>query len=241
TVALNVTVALSRITQDRVLLADFDLNQGLVAFMLKMDAKNSVIEAAERSAGMEENLWAQLVLKRDNMDVLGSGVLRPGVRIEPAQVRHMLDFCRRCYGSVSLDLSGNMEKYSIEIMQESKLIFMVTTPEIPSLHLARGKIRFLESLGLGDRIRLLLNRTGKRDAVSGVDVEKLLGVPLHATFPNDYVRVHHALTLGKEVDATSELGKRFATLASAILERKPEAKPTKRLADYFSVVQARFN
>lgn len=241
TVALNVTAALSRLSDNRVLLADFDLNQGLIAFMLKLDARNSVIEAAERSAGMDENLWEQLVLRRDKMDVLGSGVLRPGVRIEPSQVRYMLDFCRRCYGSISLDLSGNMEKYSLEIMQESKLIFMVTTPEIPSLHLARGKIRFLESQGLGERIRLLLNRTGKRDAISGVDVEKLLGVPLHATFPNDYVRVHNALTLGKEVDPASELGKRFDALARLILERKPEPKSTKRLADYFSVVQARFN
>lgn len=241
TMALNFTVALSRIINNQVLLADFDLNQGLIAFMLKMDAKNSVVEAAERSMGMEETLWAQLVLKRDKMDILGSGVLRPGVRIEPAQVRYLLDFCRRIYGAVSLDLSGNMEKYSLEIMQESKLIFMVTTPEIPSLHLARGKIRFLEGQGLGDRIRLLLNRTAKRDAVTSADVEKLLGVPLYATFPNDYVRVHHALTMGKEVDAKSELGKRFDTLARLILDVKREPKPAKRLADYFSVVQARFN
>ncbi|HLJ15309.1 MAG TPA: hypothetical protein VKV15_12490 [Bryobacteraceae bacterium] len=241
TVALNITMALSRISEKSVLLADFDLNQGMIAFMLKMETRNSIIEAAERILGMDENLWAQLVLKRDKLDVLGAGHLRPGLRIESAQVRRLLDFTRRCYGAVGADLSGNMEKYSIDIMQESKLIFLVTTPEIPSLHLARGKMRFLESQGLGDRVRVLLNRTGKKDTIALPDVEKLLGVPVHAAFPNDYVRVHRALTEGKHVEVTCELGKRFEELARMMLDRKAYVKAPRRFVEYFSLVPARFN
>jgi phosphoribosylformylglycinamidine synthase len=47
-----------------------------------------------------------------------------------------------------VDLSGNLERYSIEIMQDCKRIMLVCTPEIPSLHLAREKINFLKTLDL---------------------------------------------------------------------------------------------
>ncbi len=49
-------------------------------------------------------------------------------------------------------MSGNLERYSLEIMHESKRIFLVCTPEIPSLHLAREKYLYLKQLDLGDRV-----------------------------------------------------------------------------------------
>ena len=241
TVALNTAVALSKIGDKNTLLADFDLNLGLITFMLKMDGTNSVVEAAEHAGTMDEQLWAQLVRTREKLDVLGAGHLRPGLRIEASQVHKLLDYARRAYTAICVDLSGNLEKYSIEVMQESKLIFLVTTPEVPALHLARSKANFMTSQDLGDRVRLILNRTGKRDTITRETVEKLIGLPVHAELPNDYLRVHRALTRGSEVDADSELGKRFMAIAKSIQNRESYVKPTKRFVEYFSLVPARFN
>ena len=84
-----------------------------------------------------------MVTSIENLDVLHAGRLNPDFRIEPAQIRHMMDFMRRNYQALCFDLSGNLEKYSLEIMHESKKIFLVCTPEIPSLHLAREKYLYL--------------------------------------------------------------------------------------------------
>ena len=81
---------------------------------------------------MDENLWPQIVTKCGRLDVVHAGVLNPEIRIENIQIQHLLDYARRNYKVVCADLSGNLEKYSMEIMHESRKIFVVCTPE--SLH-----------------------------------------------------------------------------------------------------------
>jgi pilus assembly protein CpaE len=226
TVALNTAVALSRQPETNVLLADMDLNCGLLRFMLKLDNAYSVTDAAEHALNMDENLWPQLVSSMGKLDVLHSGRMNPGFRMEGTQIRHLLEFARRHYGAICIDHSGNMEKYSIEIMQESKRIFLVCTPEIPSLHLAREKHAFLKQLDLGDKVSVLLNRCVRRQVISPQQIEALLGMPVTMSLPNDYNGVHRALTAGKAVDPVSELGKVFEQLARSLVEKRlPSAAP----------------
>jgi len=236
TVALNAAVALSRQPNSSVLLADFDLNSGMQRFMLKLDNKHSVTDAAEHSFHMDENLWPQMVTAVDKLDVLHAGRLNPDFRIESSQISHMLDFMRRNYRVVCFDLSGNLERYSLEIMHESKKIFLVCTPEIPSLHLAREKYLYLQQLDLHERVCILLNRCQKRPLITPDQIEQLLGVPVSMTFPNDYQGVHRALTFGRWVEPGSELGKQFALLAQSMLDNRPQPIDSrKRFIEFFSV------
>ncbi len=200
TIALNVAIALSNIPETPVILSDFDLNSGMMRFMLKLDNGYCVADAAEHSIEMDEALWPQLVTSIGSMDVLHAGKLNPGFRIEATQIRHLIDFMRRNYRALCFDLSGNLEKYSLEIMHESKRIFLVCTPEIPSLHLAREKYSFLKSLDLEDRVSVLVNRVSNRPVITPEQIEQILGLPVMMTFPNDYNGVHRALTAGRAIE-----------------------------------------
>ncbi|MDQ6758497.1 MAG: hypothetical protein M3Z32_01370 [Acidobacteriota bacterium] len=236
TIALNASVALARQPNSRTLLADFDLNSGMMRFMLKLENDYGVADAAAHSLVMDESLWPQMVTTVDKLDVLHAGKLNPDFRIEPTQIRHLIEFMRRNYQAVCFDLSGNLEKYSLEIMHEAKKIFLVCTPEIPSLHLAREKYLYLKHLDLQDRIFVLLNRSQKRPIITPQQIEELLGLPIQMTFANDYVGVHRALTLGKGVDATSDLGKQFSALAQSMTDQpQTAAESKKRFIQYFSV------
>jgi pilus assembly protein CpaE len=242
TLALNVAVAMSRLPETNVMLSDFDLNSGMLRFMLKLDNSYSVADAAEHSMEMDEALWPQLVTSVGSMDVLHAGKLNPNFRIEAAQIRHLIDFMRRNYKALCFDLSGNLEKYSFEIMHESKRVFLVCTPEIPSLHLAREKYAFLKTLDLEDRVSVLVNRVAKRPVITPEQIEQILGLPVFMTFPNDYLGVHRALTAGRCVDQASELGRCCSHLAHALVEKKqtPAATPhKKRFIEYFSIVPNR--
>jgi pilus assembly protein CpaE len=241
TVALNLSAALSKAPDTRVLLADFDLNSGLIDFMLKLDNPHSVISAVENSPRLDETLWRQLVSSRGALDVLPAGKINPGFRIEPVQIRSLLDFARRQYQVICLDLSGNLEKYSIEIQHESRRIFLVCTAELPSLHLAREKLAFLRSIELEDRVDIVMNRVGKRDVVTAAEVEKLLGRPIRFSFPNDYRGIHQALASGKPADSGTDLGKRFLSAARELLS-KPGSEETgkRRFVQYFSLRPASY-
>lgn len=227
TIAVNAAMAMARLNETRVLLTDLDLNCGMVRFMLKLENEYSIVDAAEHSLAMDENLWPQLVTTIGHLDVLHAGRINPAFRLEGTHVRHLMDFARRNYKSICVDLSGNMENFSLEIMLESKKIFLVCTPEIPSLHLAREKYLFLKNIDLGDRVSVLLNRCTKRNQViSSEQIENLLGMPVAMTFPNDYHGVHAALTAGKQVEPNSELGRHFQNLAETMLERKATSSGT---------------
>ncbi len=243
TLAVSTSLAITQAPDTTGLLADFDLNSGIVGFMLKLENVYSIVDAAEHALHIDENLWPQLVTSVNGLDVLHAGKLHPEFRIEGTQIRQLLDFARRNYKIICVDLSGNLEKYSIELMHESKRVFLVCTPEIPSLHLAREKYNYLKSLDLGDRVRVLLNRCQKRGVVTPTQVEGLLGLPVYMAFPNDYQGVHRALEAGSGVEPSSELGKQIQKLAHSLVDKNsaPETEPKRRFVEYFSIIPARYS
>jgi Flp pilus assembly CpaE family ATPase len=96
---------------------------------------------------------------------------------------------------------------------------------------------------LGDRVSVLLNRCQKRSLITPQQIEQLLGLAVHLTFPNDYQGVQRALTEGRWVEPHSDLGKQFTTLAQSMIDirhRAGSAAPEKkRFLEFFSVVPAK--
>jgi len=221
TLALNVSAALARRDGSHVLLADFDLNCGMVRFLLKLQNERSIVDALEHSATMDESLWPQMVTSSHQMDVLHAGRIRPGLRIEGQQIHSLIQFASRNYDALCFDLSGNLEKYSLDIMQESRRILLVCTAETPSLHLAREKLQFLKTLDLDSRVGVILNRVYRKSVLGKAEVEEILEVPVMATLVNDYQGVNRSNDAGTVVDSKSELGKEHAKLAASLLEGRP--------------------
>ncbi len=237
TLALNVSAALARRPDFHVLLSDFDLNSGMMRFLFKLKNEFSVLDAVERSNAMDENLWPQLVTSIHRMDVLHAGCVNPSIRIEGAQVRNLIHFMRCNYDALCFDLSGNLERYSLDIMQESRRILLVCTPETPSLHLAREKLQFLRTFDLASRVGVVMNRVPKKTVLSKADVEEILGVPVIATLANDYHGVNQSTTAGAPVDPNSELGKNYTQFATSLIEsRQPQPETSKKkFLQFFSV------
>ena len=244
TVAVNAALALARLPDAQTLLLDLDLNCGLVRFMLQLDNQYSVRDAVERGHTLDESMWPQLVSKVGQLDVLHGGGLNPESGLDTTNLHDLIEFTRRNYRAILMDLSGNMERHSVEAMSEAKRIFLVTTPEVSSLHLAREKLAFLRSVNLAERVSLLLNRCQKRAVISQAQVQDLLGIPVTMSFQNDYQAVNRALTGGKAVESATDLGKQFGKLAELLMEKpKPETAETskRRFVEYFSVFPAKMS
>jgi len=243
TVALNTAWALGTHKDTSTLLMDMDLTSGIIGFMLKLNPVRTVIDAAQNAHNLDESLWPQLVSRKGPLEILPTGGLNPEFRVDSTQIRYMFDFARRHHSAICVDLSGNLERYSVEIMHESKRIFMIVTPEIPTLHLAREKLKYLQNIELGDRISVVLNRNHKRAVISPDQVENLLGVPVMTCLSNDYQGVHRSLQAGRAVESASELGRQFAAFANTILDKSNHAHEpkTRRLVDYLSILPGRYS
>ena len=98
------------------------------------------------------------------------------------------------------------------------------------------------NIDLGDRVRILLNRDQKRAAIEPQQIEELLGIPVLLSLPNDYQAVNRALTSGKNVDSSTELGKQFTKLANILFERKvpQQVLKSRRFVEYFSLLPGMF-
>ena len=241
TLAVNIAAAMAE-SGTPTLLADFDLNSGMIRFMLKASSEYCVMDALQNAATMDEQLWAQIINQRGRLDVLHAGRINPELRIEKMQIHHLLEYMRRNYGALCFDLSGNLEKYSVELMHESRKIFVACTPEVASVHLAREKMQYLHHLDLADRAVILLNRHNRRSVIDTKEIEKLVGAPVHAMFPNDYVAITKAISDGVAVPKNVEFGKQCMTLAHSLLSKKLEPVAEKRrFVEYFSIAPARFS
>jgi pilus assembly protein CpaE len=228
TVTVNTAVAMARQPETSVLLADLDLNSGLIRFLLKLKSEYTILDAAQHAAEMDESLWPQIVCSKGKLDVLITGRITTGVRLEGANVRGLVDYARKNYAAIMVDLSGNMEKYALEVMQESRKVFIVVTPEIPSLHLAREKVAFLREQGLQDKVAFILNRRAKSDVLQTDQIRKLLDGDIYCTFSNDYRAVAQSVAEGKEVTPSSELGRQFEQFAYNLLDRKESEGAAKK-------------
>jgi Flp pilus assembly CpaE family ATPase len=194
-------------------------------------------DAVEYAGNLDENLWPQLVTSFERLDILHAGRVNPNLRIEPGNIHGLIGFMRRHYQVLCFDHSGNLERYSQEIMRESRRILIVCTPEIPSLHLAREKLGFLRSLDLDSRIAILLNRTTKKPIFNKQQVEDLLRYPVIATIGNDYHGVHRAVADGTWIDPKSELGQQCTALANLLMEQKAPQDAGKKFLEHFAVDQ----
>ena len=242
-VATNAALALSRLPEAEVLLADLDLYAGTSRFLLKLQNSFSTFDALERITDLDNMVWSEIVTHAGPLHVLGSGEIRKPLDLMPARVRALVDFARRRYRNVCLDLSGVLDELAAEAIQESRRTFLVVTPELASVYLAREKLRYLRTLGLEDRLGLILNRWYKDAPIHMAGVEEVLGLPIQYTFADDRASVHTAVLSGGPIAAGSPLGKEFTKMAYSLSDAKTLNKavaPVKRMVDYFTLAPGRY-
>ncbi len=241
TVAMNVAAALAKGRAGSVALADFDLAGGILRFLLKLNNGNSTIDAIERAVSLDENFWPQLVTRVGGVDVLHSGAMNPSAQPEAAHTHRLLEFIRRNYDAICLDISGHCDILAMEAMADAKKIVIVCTPEAPALHMAREKLDFLETAHLANRCVVVLNRCTKRPVLTLQEVERILGVPVFARLPNDYQSVQRALHDGTWLPPGSEIAKGIQTLADLLVEKQVPVKEAKKsLVGHFAIRSGRF-
>jgi Flp pilus assembly CpaE family ATPase len=154
----------------------------------------------------------------------------------------LLDFAVRRYSVVSVDLPGTMEDHECDVLLRAKRIFLVCTPEIGALHVARRKSTWLRDLRLSDKVSVVLNCVERRTGFSVADIERIIQLPVSYLLPASAVEIARAVQKGAVIEGSSPLAKQIATIAADMVAARPEAKkltPVRRFVEYFSVSPAR--
>ncbi len=238
TLATNIAHRLSRASPRRVLVADFDLAEGTVAFLFKLNHAYSLLDAVKHSHQLDESLWGSLVAPRGNLDILPAPEKPYAPPIEAYRVHECLEYARSIYEHVVVDLSSISDKLAAATLTEADRLYLVTSPELPSLFLARKTLSLLEEMGFHkEQMQVLVNRVHKREELSPEDMEKIFRFPVLASFPSDAAAVRRALTEGKPVEDSSDLGgalRRFVERFEAPQREARKKAPSAGLRGLFS-------
>lgn len=214
TLATQTAFALKRLTNKRVLLVDCDLMGGIIGFYLKVNHQYSLVDAFDRAHQLNSSIWSSLTVGVGGVDILPAPESPLATAPNVTALHDVLGYARVMYDWVILDLPAIFARFSLTAIPESDSAYLVSTSELPSLHLARKAVALLGQLGVErNRFQVVINRINKRDNISSSDMEKIFNCPVHATFPNDYFSLHRVVTLGQPLGTESDLGRSIEALA----------------------------
>ena len=239
TVAANATWALSNIPDTRVLLADFDLSSGISGFLFNVQHEHSVTDAINLANSLDEDAWRRLVKRVGDIDLLLSDAPRLP---EPhshnhKRVANLIEFARRNYSVINADLPDAFDDVSLDVLREANRIFLVTTPELPALRMAKLKALMLQKLELENKAVLLVNRMTKKSDLTGQEIENTVGMPIFATFGCEY---HDVAAAAMKARPATKLAPDFSAFAAKLSEQKIVSRPKRRFIERFAVVPARY-
>jgi pilus assembly protein CpaE len=223
TLATQTAFSLQRLTGKRILLADFDLTGGTIGFYLKLSHNYSLVEALQHAEHLDPTLWNSLAVHHAGLDILPSPAAPFADPIDGGRLRVLIEHVRQLYDWVILDLPTVFSQTSLMALAECERAFLVSTAELPSLHLTRKAMGFIDHLGFPkDRFEVLVNRVDKRDDIGVANLEKVFNSPVHASLPNDYFSLHRVVTLGQPLGPEGELGKAIEKLAARLSGSNPD-------------------
>ena len=236
TVACHLAREFQRQTEQRILLADVDLEAGMIQFLMKTDSPYSVLDAVTNVHRLDSCFWKALVSNgTPRLEVITAPARGAGGPVEEVPFRHVLRFTRTQYDWILADLGRGLNPVALSLLGEIDECFLVTTPDVPALYKAKHMMQTLVEGGYRrDHLRLLVNRADKNAELTMDDMERMLGVPAYSVVPNDYAALHEAYTEGTLAEPGSALGAHYGRLAAKIAGIEPVApKPKRRFMSLF--------
>jgi MinD-like ATPase involved in chromosome partitioning or flagellar assembly len=216
TLVLNTAGALQQQLRRDVLVIEADARSGSISILMNLAPGMPIHEALERAAEMTPLEWQKFQVALGGVHILPADPAKPGRLPSWADYHHLLRFLDNRYNHILVDLPEVVNDATAEVVRRAENVFVVCTPEIPSLKMSDIRCQDLIHRGVPrERIRLLVTRF-KRDDMSIRDVEKNLGWPVYATLANDYRSVRSSILESRLVSSDSAFGKDCRALAQML-------------------------
>ena len=136
-----------------------------------------------------------------------------------------------------------MDDYECEVLMRADKIFLVCTPDIGALHLARRKASWFHDLRLTDKVSLVLNCAERRGTLAVEEIERIVQLPVRYLVPASANEIAKAVRRKARFwRDPRQLAKQINRIASDMVTARPPGKksnPVRRFVEYFSVSAAR--
>lgn len=189
TLSTNLAVALTEGGRNRVCLVDLDLSFGDVAIALQLFPAHTIADAVALGDGIDSGSVESLLTPHNNMPGLFTLVapLDPGSNrgITADLVRQILSILRQEFDYVVVDTPPAFDEQVLEALDQSDLIALIATLDIPALKNLKLTLETLEEINFPrEKWAVVLNRSDSKVGLALNEVEKTLRVPISIQIPS---------------------------------------------------------
>jgi pilus assembly protein CpaE len=225
TIATNLAVALHS-EETPVIIVDASLQFGDVAVFLNERSRNSIVDLTPIADQLDPEVVDDVVIhhKKTGIDVL-SAPSHPedAEKISGSQLIKVLEFLKRMYSYVIVDTDSGLSDVTLDILDNSDLVLLVSSQDIPAIINARMMLSLLQALNVSkQKIFLVMNRFDKQVAITPEKVSKNLGHKIGVVIPEDKEVVVPAVNRGVPFmvseGQSKEIGKSMLELSGKIRE-----------------------
>ncbi|MGO4886432.1 CpaE family protein [Anaerobacillus sp. MEB173] len=186
TLSVNLASAFSK-QQFKVAILDLDLQFGDVSIQMDVKPKQTIYEWVKEEYGYQETSIKRFMLSHSSgVDILSSP-LRPEFSevITDEHIKVIIADLKHHYDIIIVDTAPFLVETSLMALEQSEEILLITTKDLPTLKNNKLYIETLASLGLKEKIKVILNCDRKVKGILTDMIEEILGLPLYDQVPND--------------------------------------------------------
>ncbi len=228
TVASHFALELRGQTGEKTLLMDLDCSSRSSSFLMKIESRYSLLDAATNLHRLDSTFWSGLVSSAEGgLDVLQApGNAGFGDRLDGERVRHVLRFARTLYRYIVMDL-GRLGPAALTLLEETNDLYVVTTGTLPEMYEATRVLKKIRDLGFNSgQIRLVFNKVSKSALLSSSELKKSMGEAAYWTLPDYSREMEDAYASGNFLGRSLPMRKQISQLVAKSLGVQP--KPSGR-------------
>ena len=227
--SINMATSLASVAGAQVALIDLNYPMGDVAPQLNLRSKFTVNDALLAASRLDSVLLENYMVHAHGVAVLpGPSEFKPSQIPGADSLARMLEVIAQTYTCAIVDLASSLDKEHLQVVtQMATSVIVVAVPELPALWRTERMLRYLGACGVGDKLRLVINRSRKKNDIPDDQIERVLKHPLYWKLPNNYAGVIAAINSGHPVVTSnhSDLARSYRELAHLLTEIPLPEKP----------------
>lgn len=186
TLAVNLAVSLAATGKLRVLLVDLNLQFGDVAVFLNLTPKRTIADITQASSLNYAEIQSCLLTHSSGLQVLAAPTRPEYAELVTAEhIDKILTEVKPHFDFIICDNISRFEDISLVSFDAAEQIWLVVSTDIPTLKNTKLSLEVLDGLHHSDKVRLILNRSGKEMGLDMQDVEKSLNFRVSYEIPSD--------------------------------------------------------